>query len=308
MNDVIPPSGCTEYVPIQLTDITPVRVFDVHGEYLDTEIDLDTPVRVLQLAIEDYFKVKPEVQLLLHNRRPINPDRTLRENGCLLLKGDPYVRLVFSIKRGPVLNLVCHLCSTHEVVPVACPESNTVWELKKLLCEEIAYRRRHTDGSKEGRKTATGSPSAQQVRLLWRYMELSDKATLHYYRIPTNSVLSVMLRRSNSITVEQHPHPIAVQPREAAQKATIVVNPRDFSANHQPKPVRLPPPLPPETSYSLYTNHSPHLEHGRLEQQELGVTPIPPAVIPAEVGARIQELEETVIRFHGYLQRALTLI
>ncbi|CCW66377.1 unnamed protein product [Phytomonas sp. Hart1] len=308
MNNVFPPSGDASYVPIQLTDITPVRVFDVHGEYLDTEIDLDTPVRVLQLAIEDYFKVKPEVQLLLHNRRPINPDRTLRENGCLLLKGDPYVRLVFSIKRGLVLNLVCHLNSTHEVVPVACPESNTVWELKKLLCEEIAYRRGHADGD-EGRKPAASNPTAQQVRLLWRYLELSDKATLRYYRIPTNSVLSVMLRRINSITVEQHPQHTAVQPPMAAQKAAIVVNPCDFSTNPQPKPLgggSLS--LQPADSYPLYTNHSPHLERSQLVRQKTDVAQIPPAIIPAEVGARIQELEDTVIRFHSYLQRALTLI
>ncbi|KAG5480792.1 hypothetical protein CUR178_05927 [Leishmania enriettii] len=186
--------AATAPVSVQLTPILPIRIFDAHGDYFDTEMDIDAPLRSLQLAIEDYFKVKPEVQLLLHNRQQIHPERSLRDNGCLLLKGDPYVKLVCLLKRGPVLNLRCEVGPVTHVI--ACHEMATVWEVKKMLCEEIERQQRRaapTEGA--ARQLACGP---ERLRLLWRYMELNDKATLHYYHISTNAVLHVMHRRRAS--------------------------------------------------------------------------------------------------------------
>ncbi|CAC9484765.1 hypothetical protein conserved [Leishmania donovani] len=189
------PEAATTPVSVQLTPIVPIRVFDAHGEYFDTEMDIDAPLRSLQLAIEDYFKVKPEVQLLLHNRQQIHADRSLRDNGCLLLKGDPYVKLVCLLKRGPVLNLQCEVGPITYVV--ACHEMATVWEVKKMLCEEMErQQRRAAPGGAASRRLTCGP---ERLRLLWRYMELNDKATLHYYRISTNAVLHVMHRRRASL-------------------------------------------------------------------------------------------------------------
>jgi len=184
-----------DYVPVQLTSIVPVRVYDAHGEYFDTELSVDASMRVLQLAIEDYFKVKPEVQLLTHNRQQIDPQLSLKANGCLLLKGDPFVRITFLLKRGPLLNLVCQMCSTREVFPLACAEDMTVWEVKKRLCEEVARKREEQRRGEGGGPQQQRPLAPQQVRLLWRYMEINDRATLLYYRLPTNSVLTVMLKR-----------------------------------------------------------------------------------------------------------------
>ncbi|KAK7197196.1 hypothetical protein NESM_000665000 [Novymonas esmeraldas] len=187
-------------VSVQLTPIVPVRVFDAHGEFFDTEMDIDAPLRSLQLAIENYFKVKPEVQLLLHNRQQVHADRSLRDNGCLLLKGDPYVKLVCVLKRGPVLNLQCEVGPVTYVV--ACHETATVWEVKRMLCDEMEAQQRRaaaaavagtgTDEAALPRRLTFGP---ERLRLLWRYMELNDRATLHYYRIATNAVLHVMHRR-----------------------------------------------------------------------------------------------------------------
>ncbi|KAG5506509.1 hypothetical protein JKF63_06012 [Porcisia hertigi] len=178
-------------VSVQLTPIVPIRVFNAHGEYFDTEMDIDAPLRSLQLAVEDYFKVKPEVQLLLHNRQQIHPERSLRDNGCLLLKGDPYLKLVCLLKRGPVLNLQCEVGPVTYVV--ACHETMTVWEVKRMLCEEMErQQRRAASADAVPRRLACGP---ERLRLLWRYMELNDRASLHYYRISTNAVLHVMHRR-----------------------------------------------------------------------------------------------------------------
>ncbi|CBZ14646.1 conserved hypothetical protein [Leishmania braziliensis MHOM/BR/75/M2904] len=188
------PEAAMAPVSVQLTPIVPIRVFDAHGEYFDTEMDIDAPLRSLQLAIEDYFKVKPEVQLLLHNRQQVYADRSLRDNGCLLLKGDPYVRLVCLLKRGPVLNLQCEVGPVTYVV--ACHETATVWEVKKMLCEEMERQQRRAAPADVASRRLTCGP--ERLRLLWRYMELNDKATLHYYRIFTNAVLHVMHRRRAS--------------------------------------------------------------------------------------------------------------
>lgn len=233
-------------VSVQLTPIAPVRVFDVHGEYFDTELDIDAPLRALQLAIEDYFKMKPEVQLLLHNRQQVHPDRTLRDNGCLLLKGDPYVKLVCLLKRGPVLNLQCEVGPVTYVI--ACHETATVWEVKGMLCDEMQRQQRRAapqdgeDGA-AGRRLACGP---ERLRLLWRYMELNDKATLHYYRIATNAVLHVMHRRRAVAA----PHESRAASRDAAGRGRAVVASSSPAAAAGPSPAsatvwwqRPPPPV-----------------------------------------------------------------
>ncbi|RNF16801.1 uncharacterized protein Tco025E_05031 [Trypanosoma conorhini] len=165
-------------VPVQLTRLVPVRVVSVHGDFFDTELHQDAPMRILQQAAEDCFKVRPELQLLTHNRQQINPKLSLRRNGCLLLKGDPYVKIVLDIKKGTKLNLVCQV-PHHEPVPLACEGADTVWEVKKKLCTALAK----------------AELTPQRIRLLWRYWELNDKATLDYYHLPTNAKLSVMRKR-----------------------------------------------------------------------------------------------------------------
>lgn len=179
-------------VSVQLTSIVPVRVFNPHGDFFDTEVDIDAPLRAMQLAIEDYFKVKPEVQLLLHSRQQIHADRSLRENGCLLLKGDPYIKIVCAVKRGPVLNLLCEVGQLTYVI--ACHETSTVWEVKQMLCEEMTRQQRRASGE-EGAAARRLACGPERLRLLWRYMELNDRATLHYYRVPSNAVLHVMHRK-----------------------------------------------------------------------------------------------------------------
>lgn len=189
-------------VAVQLTSITPVRVFNAAGEYFDTEIHLDSSLELIQLAIEDFFHVKPEAQILLHNRRQINPRQSLREAGCLMLKGDPHVKIVFNIKRGPLLNLVCHLSSTHEIFPVACHEQLTVLEVKMELAHEIE-RKRARNARDQGMKVVPKTFPVERIRLLWRYMELNDKATLSYYRIPTNSSLYVMMKKGSTSEAQE---------------------------------------------------------------------------------------------------------
>lgn len=187
-------------VAVQLTAITPVRVYSSGGEYFDTEIHLLAPLEVLQLAIEDFFHVKPEAQILLHNRQQIDPTKSLRENGCLMLKGDPFIKILFQIKRGPILNLVCQLTQTHEVFPIACNEQQSVWEVKTALCNEIERKRSLAlQHSPNPVASSRSIPTPGRMRLLWRYIELNDKATLAYYRVPTNATLYVMNRRGGAL-------------------------------------------------------------------------------------------------------------
>eukprot|EP00796_Vickermania_ingenoplastis_P011764 gene11764-8091_t len=198
-----PQQASSPAVAVQLTSITPVRVFNSAGEYFDTELHIDAPLELLQLAIEDFFLVKPETQLLLHNRQTLNPKLSLRRNGCLMLKGDPFVKISFQLKRGPLLNLVCHLSSTHEMFPVACYEDWTVWEAKEALSNEIERKRRaRTDAAGEAAPPpgVAVAPTAGRMRLLYRYMELNDRATLEYYRIPTNATLYIMLKSNGAET------------------------------------------------------------------------------------------------------------
>ncbi|KPI88181.1 hypothetical protein ABL78_2758 [Leptomonas seymouri] len=252
-------------VSVQLTSIVPVRVFNPHGEYFDTEVDVDSPLRAMQLAIEDYFKIKPEVQLLLHNRQQIHAERSLRDNGCLLLKGDPYIKIVCAIKRGPVLNLLCVVGQLTYVV--ACHESSTVWEVKKMLYEEVTrqqQRRAASDNSGSAWRLACGP---ERLRLLWRYMELNDKATLHYYRVPTNAVFQVMHRKRVVAA------PSAATPRSAASSATVPALSSTAATHNVPTsqsrplaqptvwwqrpPVSAPVPASPETLPQPYPSASP---------------------------------------------------
>ncbi|EKF30122.1 hypothetical protein MOQ_006077 [Trypanosoma cruzi marinkellei] len=170
--------GPQQQVPVELTSLLPVRVVSVHGDFFDTELHQDAPMRILQQAVEDCFKVRPELQLLTHNRQQINPNLSLRKNGCLLLKGDPYVKIVVDIKKGTRLNLVCQV-PHHEPIPLACEGAETVWDVKKKLCTALS-------------KTEL---TPQRIRLFWRYWELNDKATLDYYQLPTNAKISVMKKR-----------------------------------------------------------------------------------------------------------------
>ncbi|KEG09619.1 hypothetical protein DQ04_04931000 [Trypanosoma grayi] len=179
------PQG-SEPVPVQLTSLVPVRVVSVHGDFFDTELHQDAPLRILQSAVEDCFKVRPELQLLTHNRQPINPSVSLKRNGCLLLKGDPYVKIVLDIKKGTKLNLVCQM-PHYEPIPLACEGADTVWEVKKKFCATIAKP----------------ELTPQRIRLLWRYWELNDKATLDYYHLHTNAKLSVMKKRGFTARPQQ---------------------------------------------------------------------------------------------------------
>ncbi|RNF02017.1 hypothetical protein TraAM80_06632 [Trypanosoma rangeli] len=172
------PAPAQPPVPVQLTHLVPVRVVSVHGDFFDTELHQDAPMRILQRAAEDCFKVRPELQLLTHNRQQINPNLSLRRNGCLLLKGDPYVKILLDIKKGKTLNIVCQM-PPHEPVPLACEAAGTVWEVKKKFCTALSK----------------AEVTPQRIRLLWRYWELNDKATLDYYHLPTNAKLSVMRKR-----------------------------------------------------------------------------------------------------------------
>ncbi|ORC88933.1 uncharacterized protein TM35_000141440 [Trypanosoma theileri] len=176
----------TDPVPVQMTSLVPVRVVSVHGDFFDTELHQDAPLRILQSAVEDCFKVRPELQLLTHNRQQINTNVSLRRNGCLLLKGDPYVKIVLDIKKGTKLNLVCQMAHT-EPIPLACESADTVWEVKKKFCAAL------------GKVDLT----PQRIRLLWRYWELNDKATLDYYHLPTNAKLSVMKKRGFATKPQQ---------------------------------------------------------------------------------------------------------
>lgn len=119
-------------------------------------MDSLTPLRVLQLAIEDYFKVKVSLQLLMHNRQQINPNYGLAANQCKLLKGDPFVKLVFTIKRGPLLNLICHIHKYNNAyIPLACDEMSLIYELKGQLCEELNRLHANTSSAKRQKQKKT---------------------------------------------------------------------------------------------------------------------------------------------------------
>ncbi|KPA75219.1 hypothetical protein ABB37_08534 [Leptomonas pyrrhocoris] len=268
-------------VAVQITTIVPVRVFSPHGEYFDTEVDIDTPLRALQLAIEDYFKVKPEVQLLLHNRQQIRTERSLRDNGCLLLKGDPYIKIVCAIKRGPVLNLLCEVGQLTYVV--ACHESSTVWEVKKMLCEEMARQQQPAREDSGAERRPTYGP--ERLRLLWRYMELNDRATLHYYRVPTNAVFQVMHRK----------RAVAAPSGAAVSTAAPPATPSASAANSMPtsqgRPLAPPtvwwqrPPAPQGPSYppqpSASPTHSPAEYNADFEYLTRRAAPPEEVVAPA---------------------------
>lgn len=166
------------FVPVQMTNLVPVRVVSVHGDFFDMEIHQDAPLHIVQRAAEDCFKVRPELQLLTHNRKPINPNQSLRRNGCLLLKGDPFVKIVLDVKKGSRLNIVCQMAHC-EPIPLACEAEDTIWDVKKKFCSSLEK----------------SEVTPQRIRLLWRYWELNDKATVDYYHIPTNSKLTVMKKR-----------------------------------------------------------------------------------------------------------------
>jgi hypothetical protein len=266
-------------VSVQLTSIVPVRVFNPQGDYFDTEVDIDAPLRAMQLAIEDYFKIKPEVQLLLHNRQQIHAEGSLRDNGCLLLKGDPYIKIVCTIKRGPVLNLLCEVGPLTYVV--ACHESSTVWEVKRMLCDEMAQRQQQRVGS-EGPSVGAArwlNCGPERLRLLWRYMELNDKATLHYYRVPTNAVFHVMHRKR------------AVAAPSAAAAATTINTPRAVQSQRStalPPTVwwQRPPPPPTRPSPPLASaapSHSPEDYNDALENMTTRRAAPPPDVVMTPV-------------------------
>lgn len=280
-------------VAVEMTPIVPVRVFNTTGEYFDTETHLYAPMNVLQWAIEDFFKVKPETQQLLYNREPIDPTRSLHENGCLLLKGEPYVKIVFTIKRGPLLNIVCHWSRAHEEVPIACLETSTIAEVKQILYDELLqrYRRRRVEEEEAAAKQAGGRsedgagvaspclppaplpPPPSRMRVLWRYMELNDKATLEYYRVPTNAAFFVLLKRGIA-TAKQKRSEKSRQESHSSRTATGKANsapfrgsvPRDapptgtpsFPASEDTRLSRrrggTPPPLQRETVNGVYSS------------------------------------------------------
>lgn len=330
------------YVPVQLTAIIPVRVCDVHGEYFDTEMSLDAPMNVLQLAVEDYFKVKPEVQLLLHNRQQINPELTLRGNGCLLLKGDPYVKLTLMVKRGPLLNLICRIArGTHqEVLPIAVNERCTVWDAKRTLCAERAAKRSRQEPA------GHGDLVPQQLCILWRYMELNDRAELQYYRIPTNSMLTVRVRKSAAAGRPWSPPRASAaavggsEPwarlRQARGPAPLPTAPYDVRGVPPPPPpplqTRVPgaspleqrplAPLAPTEHEVRALQHTvralqqelAELRGGQLTQQQQQQhhaplqSPEQSLQLAAAANHRILELEASITRFQGFLERAIALI
>lgn len=272
-------------VPVQLTTITPLRVCDTHGDYFDTEVDVDCAVRSVQLAVEAHFKVKPAAQLLLHNRQQLDPALTLRENGCLLLKGEPYVRLTVLTRRGPLLNLICRTVGGGEGVtfPIAISEAATVLEAKRLLCGEMATRRPNT------------AVAPRQLRLTWRYLDLNDRAELRYYRIPTNSILTVRVRPADGRSRSP--------PSGAGGGGT--------TARPQAQPWQQPRPAPPPPiAYWLRDGTAPHqqqqqqhpLSHYQQQQQQQQVPPPPSAVAQARVpDDAVSALSRAVVSLEGEL-------
>ena len=167
-----PPSQAT-VVPIQLTDIVPILVADDYGETLYTELRLDSAVGELQPLIQKHFNVHVRVQVLKCNGQLVQPNLSLRRNGCLLLQGEPYVKIHMSVAKGPTLALVFVLPDKREI-PLAVAETSSVKRVKEELCA--------VDGV---------DLDPKDIRLLWRYNELNDKATLDYYRVVTRTKISV---------------------------------------------------------------------------------------------------------------------
>ncbi|CAD2215157.1 hypothetical protein ADEAN_000261200 [Angomonas deanei] len=298
-------------VPVQLTTVVPLRVYDAQGEYFDTEVDVHQPLRVIQIAIEDYFHVRPEVQLLLHNRQQVDPSLSLHDNGCLLLKGDPFVKIVFHVRRGPVLNIICDLGK--EKIALACHEESTIWSVKEQLAEEVRRRMRHPDIA-----VTAAAADPHRHRLLWRYMELNDKATLHYYRVPTNGTFRVRLKkgRTNAPVLTRpalDPTPVEVYDPRAytavPPATTTTAPPPPVASGHQVTPIEAPAPRPEgEPPYALLQSLA--REVGTLEGQMRALQSQPPGNERhiRLLQERIIDLEHSVQECYALLERTVALL
>jgi hypothetical protein len=165
--------GQSTVVPVEITDVVPILVADDYGDSLFTELRLDSPIGELQPLIQAHFNVHVCVQVLKCNGQLVQPHLSLRRNGCLLLLGEPYIKIHMSVAKGPTLALVFILPDKREV-PLAFPENTTVKRVKESLCTVEGVDLDPTD-----------------IRLLWRYNELNDKATLEYYRVVTRTRINV---------------------------------------------------------------------------------------------------------------------
>jgi hypothetical protein len=173
VSPTVPSRPQSMVVPVEMTDIIPILVADDYGDSLYTELKLDSAVGELQPLIQAHFNVHVSVQMLKCNGQLVQPNLSLRRNGCLLLQGEPYVKIHMSVAKGPNLALVFVLPDKREI-PLAFPETATVKRVKEELCavEGVAL-------------------DPKDIRLLWRYNELNDKATLEYYRVVTRTRINV---------------------------------------------------------------------------------------------------------------------
>lgn len=167
---------------VEMTDVTPIRV--MYGtNFYDTQLLLDEPLSAIQGELEDVFLVHKDVQLLFHIGELKDIRLSLRRNGCLLLKGDPHIKLTMKVAKGHQRNLVFVFPDKREVA-LAVNETETVHSVKDRLCDEFQQE--------PGLGELLDDP--KEIRLLWRYNELNDRATIQYYNIPTNAKVNVARR------------------------------------------------------------------------------------------------------------------
>ncbi|CUG86819.1 membrane-associated protein, putative [Bodo saltans] len=171
--------GDPRLATVEMSDVVPIRV--AYGtSFYDTQLRLDDPLSTLQAELEDVFLVHKDVQLIFHIGELKDVRVSLRRNGCLLLKGDPHIKLTMKVAKGPQRNLIFVFPDKREVA-LAVGESELVRAVKNQLCDEFQQER--------GLEELLEDP--KEIRLLWRYNELNDRASLQYYNIPTNAKVNV---------------------------------------------------------------------------------------------------------------------
>jgi hypothetical protein len=174
--------GDPRLAAVEMSDVVPIRV-SFGTSFYDTQLRLDEPLTTLQGELEDVFLVHKDVQLIFHIGDLKDVRLSLRRNGCLLLKGDPHIRLTMKVAKGPQRNLIFVFPDKREVA-LAVGETEVVRAVKHQLCDEFQQER--------GLEELLEDP--KEIRLLWRYNELNDRATLQYYNIPTNAKVNVAKR------------------------------------------------------------------------------------------------------------------
>ena len=145
---------------------------------LETSLDVDEPLSHIASQIQEKFHVCPPSQMLKYNGDLLQSSLSLQQNGALLLRGEPYLKLMLQVSRGQMAALQISWPSGR-IIPMSISEKASVVDLKHEICEMAASLLGHRWSVKE-------------MRLLYRGQELHDTAQIDYYHLPNQARVDVV--------------------------------------------------------------------------------------------------------------------